>query len=322
MTSPTALRKLLLKSAAGGLLGLGFGCVLTTGGAGTDECDCIACNSYIENGDENGDGKSGECICEPGYDWAEPNNPNNFNCDLQPPKPGTSDCVESYHVLSGDTCYCIQGYDWCNPNDDDDLSCCQTGGGSGDDGSGPGDDDGSDTDPTVGDDTMGDDTGGPVCSEDPPAGNGNEPPAEACTPETAGAAFFCSNSLEEGPAGSRYWECEESGWVEHADVLETDCVDFQGFQFALGCVDDGTDILILCGDGPGTDCSGAECDACADDDQLNFCGDGKLQSASCSTFCQETGIDGITFDTGFCAVDADIGPTCSCCDAGEEGCPG
>jgi hypothetical protein len=319
MTSP-AYRITLFKSAIGGLLGLGLGCVITSGGAGTDECDCIACNSHMEQTDENGDGAL-NCVCDQGYQWEEPNDPNNFDCEPAPPKPGSpSDCVEDYHVQVGDQCYCVSGFEWCNPSSNDDLTCCESSGGSG--GPGPGDDGSGDDggSETVGDPTVGDETGGTgVCSEDPPPFIGFEPLPEECTAEVEGG-FFCTNTQEQGPAGSTLYTCMGGRWVETPEQLDADC-EFEGAQFAHGCVDTPEGYMPVCGDGPGTFCDGEGCNECADDDVLNTCEYGnKLEATSCATFCQEVGIDGITFETGFCDAD-DQGPFCSCCDSGDEGCP-
>lgn len=318
MTSP-GYRTTLLKTALGGLIGLGFGCVITNGGAGTDECDCIACDSHMETTDENGDGVL-NCVCDEGYQWEDPGDPNNFDCEKAPPKPGSpSDCVESYHVQVGDQCYCVSGFEWCNPSDNDDLSCCESSGGSGGPGSGgPGDDDGGSgtADPTAADETG----GGGECSEDPPEFVGFEPLPEECTTETEGQ-YFCSNTEEQGPAGSRVWTCMGGSWVETPELLEDEC-EFQGADFVHGCVFSEADgVVTLCGNGPGTFCDGEGCNSCADDDTLNTCAYGnKVEATSCSTFCQEEGIDGVTFETGFCDTD-EQGPFCSCCDSGEEGCP-
>lgn len=318
MTSPV-YRTTLIKSALGGLIGLGLGCVITSGG-GTDECDCVACNSHVETSDENGDGVL-DCVCDEGYQWEDPNDDSNKDCEPAPPKPGSpSDCVEDYHVQVGDQCYCVTDYAWCNPSDSDDLSCCPTTIGSG----GPADDDGGDDGNGSGtgsdDASSADETGGGgVCSEDPPAFIGFDPLPEDCTAETEGG-LFCSNTAEQGPAGSILWTCMGGAWVETPEQLAADC-EFQGAEFVHGCVDDGMEIDILCGNGPGTFCDGEGCNGCADADVLNTCEYGnKLEATSCATFCMEVGIDGITFETGFCDSD-DQGPFCSCCDSGEEGCP-
>ena len=314
-------RNLLIKFSVGGLLGVGvgFGCVI---GPGCQECGDALCDSHMEQQDENGDGVL-NCVCDEGYEWENPNDPNNFECEPAPPKPSSpSDCVESYHVLVQEQCYCVSGYAWCNPSDNDDLSCCPTGGTGDDGGPGPGDDDGGSGSGsgTDGGATSADETGGGgECSEDPPPFVGFEPVPEDCTTEVEGG-LFCSNTAEQGPAGSMLWTCTGGRWVESPEQLQADC-EFQGAEFVHGCVDNGTDIEILCGNGPGTFCSGDACNACADDDVLNTCEYGnKLEATSCATFCQEIGIDGITFETGFCDSD-DQGPFCSCCDSGDEGCP-
>lgn len=316
MISPSIFRKIVVSTAIGGLMGIGLGCVIGSGSL-NDECDCIACHSVVV---PNEDGSEG-CECEPGYEWEDPNDPNNFDCDpIDDNKPGDSNCVQEHNVQIGDQCACEDGFAFCT-TEPDDYECCavdvETGSATNNPGTST--DPTSTTDPTDSADSTG---GNPdTCEMTPAMGSGELPPAEACTPKVAGNALFCSNTADDGPAGGIYYECTEGGWMEMPSVATESCM-FDGFDFAIGCIDNGKAIQFACGDGPGTDCSGPACDACADDVVLNYCEQGKLHASACDLFCQETGIDGITFETGFCDVDpADGLPTCQCCDEGDEGCP-
>lgn len=308
-------QKLLWTATLGGLaaLGLGVGCVITVGPQDCSECGNTGCNSQ-QVGDD--------CLCDPGYQLAN-DDPNDFDCDRIPGKGGDANCDgQANTVLQGDNCFCVDGYTWCNPDDLNDLSCCEDdmqAPGSG--GSGSGDPTGEDPtgeDPTGGTaDETADETGDPgMCVEEEAPWNGVEPIPEDCTDD---GLVFCSNNDTEGPAGSRFWECIGGEWVENAQFLTDDCV-ASGFDFAFGCEDNGTDAVPVCGTGPGTPCNGPDCDRCVDDDEIEFCADGKLSADTCSRICVEDGIDGMTFDTGLCISEGGV-TDCFCCDEGDEGCP-
>ena len=162
-----------------------------------------------------------------------------------------------------------------------------------------------------------DDTGtGAVCEATPAPSNGVEPLDEDCTED---GLAFCSNTEAEGPAGSRYWICTGGAWVEESAAGDEICV-FDGFDFAYGCIDDGTDIFFECGTGSGADCSGPECNECLDSDVRQLCSDGKASTASCFELCTVLGDDkGVTYDFGEC-IDGEAGPDCACCDDGDKGC--
>jgi len=314
MTSfvPT-LRHYLLSTAVAALTGLGLGCVITTGGAGCDECGGIACHSQ---------GTNESCTCDPGYEWEDPDDNNNFECNRIPPKAG--DCTEDNSFVSGDECFCEDGFNWCS-DDPNDLTCCVDDQQGSNVGTGPGPDDGdddgassggsddnADTDPDGGSS----DDGGAVCEETPAVGNGLVPDDADCTED---GLVFCSNTDAEGPEGSTFWECAGGVWTENAAVMDENCV-FDGFDFAYGCVDDGRGVAFDCGVGPGTDCSGAECNGCLDNDVIQYCDSSKLGADSCFRICTEDGdSEGITFDSGSC-IDGKNGPECACCDEGEKGC--
>lgn len=308
MSTFSPFKKLLWTATLGGLasLSLGLGCVITVGPLDCSECGNTGCNSQqIGN----------ECFCDPGHEFAN-SDPENFECDRIQGKGGDANCNgEPNTYVVGDNCFCEDGYNWCS-SDVNDLSCCEDdmqAPGTG--GSGPDDP----TEGTTGDtaDETADETGEPdTCMEVEAPGNGVEPNPADCT-ETG--LVFCSNNDQEGPAGSRFWECVDGAWVENPDFLLQDC-QASNFDFAYGCVDNGVEVEPVCGLGPGTPCSGPECDTCVDDDQIEFCADGKLGADSCSRICNEDGVDGITFDTGIC-MSGDGTTDCFCCDAGDEGCP-
>lgn len=303
--------KLLWAVVLGGLAGLGFGCVISVGQQDCSMCGNPGCNSQVV--DE-------QCVCDPGYEFAHPEDDNDFDCDRILGKPGDASCGGEANIhLEGNFCVCDNGYNWCS-DDESDLSCCE------DDDQAPNDGTVSDTDPdpTASDESTEDgatvdDTGEPpgTCEEVETPWNGVEPEASDCTED---GLVFCSNNDQEGPAGSRYWECTGGAWVENTAAGDESC-QFDGFQFAYGCVDDGASVTFVCGVGPGTPCSGPECNGCGDDgDQILFCEDGKLGGDSCLRICTEEGDEqGVTYDFGSCVV-ADGVAECACCDEGEEGC--
>lgn len=155
------------------------------------------------------------------------------------------------------------------------------------------------------------------CEEVETPWNGVEPDDADCTED---GLVFCSNVEAEGPAGSRFWECLGGAWVESVTAGEDSC-QFDGFDFAYGCVDNGISVSFVCGVGPGTPCAGPECDACGGDgDAIEYCQDGKLSIDSCLRICTEVGDEqGITYDFGSCVLDGDS-PMCVCCDVGDPGC--
>ncbi len=308
----------LLLTAVGGLTGMGLGCIISVGPLDCSECGNTGCDSQLSNG---------QCVCDPGHEWANPDDDADFECDRIPPKPGDETCggIEDNPVHSeGDVCVCDSGFNWCT-DDPADLSCCPDNdqapetGNPDPTGTDPGT--GTGTDTTEGADETVDDTGQPMmCMEVDAEWNGVEPDAADC--DEAGEGFvFCSNNEAEGPAGSRYWECTGGAWMEFPSAGDENCA-LDGLDFAYGCVDNGNEVEFVCGSGPGTGCSGPECDGCGDDgDQILFCVDGKLGADSCNEICTVDGDDqGVTYDFGECVIDGDVAQ-CACCDSGDEGCP-
>lgn len=314
MSISNPFHKLLWTAALGGLAGIGLGCVISVGPLDCSECGNTGCNSQEV---------AGECVCDPGHEFVS-EDPNDYECDRIPSKPGDESCGGNDNIhLEGDLCVCDNGFNWCNPDDLNDLSCCV------DEDQAPGDGTGEDTstDPTAGSDTSGtsadataDETGDPpgMCEEVETPWNEVEPDAADCTED---GLVFCSNNDVEGPAGSRYWECVGGAWVESTTAGDESC-QFDNFDFAYGCIDDGASVAFVCGIGPGTFCNGADCNGCGDDgDQILFCEDGKLGGDSCLRICTEDGDDqGVTYDFGSCVLDSGTAE-CACCDAGDEGCP-
>ena len=310
MSISNPFSKLLWTIALGGLAGLGFGCVISVGQQDCSECGNTGCNSQVVND---------ECVCDQGYEFAEPDDPNDFDCDRIPGKPGDASCGGNDNIhLEGQSCVCDNGYNWCNPEDANDLTCCE------DDNQAPGDgtDGSTSDDPTTGEDTEDatvDDTGEPpgTCEEVEAPWNGVEPDPSDCTDV---GLVFCSNNEEEGFMGSRFWECDGTTWQPNPAFGEQDCIN-SGFDFSKGCIDNGVEVLFECELGPGTPCSGPECDRCADDDVVEYCTDGKLAADSCFRICTEEGDDqGITYDFGSCVI-VDGVVDCDCCDEGEADCP-
>ncbi|MEM7159341.1 MAG: hypothetical protein AAF799_41265 [Myxococcota bacterium] len=314
------LRTLLLTATFGGLGGLGLGCVISVGPLDCSECGNTGCDSQLVGG---------ECVCDAGHEWVNPNDANDFECDEIPGRGGDASCGgdENNPVhLEGEVCVCDDGFNWCNPSDLSDLSCCE------DPNQAPGETDAplttgdpmtsgtADTADDV-DDTGADETAEPPgeCTMEEAEWNGVEPNDADCTDDTF---IFCSNVESEGPAGSRYWECMGGTWVENSGFPTVWC-ESEGRDFAYGCIDDGSGVAFVCGDGPGTPCSGPDCDACGDDgDQILFCQDNRLGGDSCLRICTEEGdADGITYDFGECVTTDEGATECACCDAGEEGCP-
>jgi hypothetical protein len=304
MTIFKPLRKILLP-ALGGVAGLVVGCVITTNGKDCTECGNSFCHS-VQVGDE--------CRCRSGYQFKEPNNPNDFECVRIPGKGGSS-CPDPNSFLSGGQCFCDAGYNWCNPADDNDLSCCPDDDQVLDDGTGgpgPGDTDHDDH----GHDETGGDTDEPTtCDFDPepcPAPEFEPDPAD-CNPDSEGF-LACSNTVEMGAECSVLWVCDGNQWVED-DLMADDICQFDGLDFGAGCVDTGEFVEFVCGFGPGTPCSG-DCAECLDDEIIQFCSNGAINHDSCFVICTEFGDEqGITYDHGSCGDGF-----CNCCDFEDEGC--
>src|SRR5690606_39246134 len=123
-----------------------------------------------------------------------------------------------------------------------------------------------------------------------------------------------------GPEGSRFFICMNGVWVEDNAYLEDEC-EFLGWDFAYGCVDDGTDAIPVCGDGSGEPCTEDDPVYCVDPDQIAYCDMGKETWDSCLAYCQEVGVGGQLYEHGECDSSNPDDVACFCCDAGEAGCP-
>ncbi|MCY1062681.1 hypothetical protein [Nannocystis sp. SCPEA4] len=248
-------------------------------------------------------------------------------------------CDDPNSYLDGETCYCDDGYEYCT-DDPNDLSCCPI--------------DETTSSPSVGTTTVeptstttpttteptteteatslpettststtegtasttaettegeSTTTGGPECM-------GAQPPPDACS----NGQFWCTMTEACGPEGSEVYRCEGNEWVLEPNLAKDSC-NFDGYDFAYGCVDDGKNVEFVCGDGPGTPCDNADAPSCADQTNLNTCIYGKLAEFDCFVQCTEVGDDMMTlYDHGFCGEDMGTS-VCLCCDMGEPGCP-
>lgn len=192
------------------------------------------------------------------------------------------------------------------------VSCKLTIGDGTDDDIGDGDGDG-DTDETgtsesdSGTDSTGDGDGDPT-----------NPPPETCS-EAEEGFFWCTHDEATGPEGSMLYLCMAGSWVESNPVMDESCV-ADGYDFAYGCVDNGTEVIFECGAGSGDPCTEASPVFCVDDDVIAYCQSGKETWDSCLSFCQEVGVEGVTYEYGECD-DSVPEVACFCCDSGDPGCP-
>jgi hypothetical protein len=225
---------------------------------------------------------------------------------------GTSDptaCMEEHNVVVGDQCFCEEGYEFCEPNDPNDYSCCGSSGPNPSSTTPTTDTESSttDVDPTDADTTQGEsDTDGPT----PPD------PAD-CTVDSP-EAIYCTNTAEMGPENSAYYTCTDGAWVENPSAADELCM-FDGYDFAYGCIDDGSAVAFICGNGTGEACEDNDASMCISTDEIDTCIFGRSTQDSCAAICQTIGDEkGITYDSGFCDAEAKVAE-CICCDEGE--CP-
>ncbi|MCR9159839.1 MAG: hypothetical protein ACE37F_05780 [Nannocystaceae bacterium] len=310
MTSSRSFRTILLALTAGALGAVG--CVITVG-----EVDCSECNADVDPDPlchSEFNEASGQCECDDGYDWENPNATDDFECERVDSKPGTGDCGTDPNTTTnanGD-CVCVAGFDWCS-SDPADLTCC----GSNDtenattvDPSETTDTDATDTDTTDTDvtdtdtsDTQADtSTGGDTGPADLPTCDGTLEGQTACT----------NNGDVSGVEDGVAYLCEGGEWT--AVDMDEICV-FDGDDFAYGCYfNDNDEVAYFCGSGPGTDCTDAD-DSCSSETLLQSCLFGKLTDVDCEQFC--TGKEAkIQTDFGTCDSES---LTCCCFDEGDEG---
>jgi hypothetical protein len=250
----------------------------------------------------------------------------------------STECPDPNSSLNaaGDECTCNgPAYDWCKPNDPADLTCCESNTSSSvSDTNSTTSTGGTTTDGTT---TDGSATGTGGTTSDVPtttdaptttdSGTTGEPLDCSATAQVPGSCnpdtenFLCvqaDNAAECGPEGSKYYVCEGGAWVEDANGPNESCV-VDGYDFAYGC-EDADPLELVCGNGPGTDCSGSA-QACNGDTNLEFCQYGKLGAVDCLIECMEIGDGGgVTYDFGYCGEQRGASQ-CICCDEGDEGCP-
>jgi len=220
--------------------------------------------------------------------------------------PPSTDCMGEHNAIIDGECYCEDPYQWCEPDDPNDYSCC---GSSDPNPSAPNpstdaDTSTTDVDPTGVDTTAGDT--GPT-----------QPDPADCTEDTRNL-LFCTNTAAMGPQDSAYFVCTGGEWVEMPDAADELC-QFDGYDFAYGCIDDGQAIAFICGNGSGAPCDDASDAMCIDAVEIDTCLFGRSTQDSCATICNTIGDEnGVTYDTGFCDTQAKQAE-CVCCDAGE--CP-
>ncbi len=181
------------------------------------------------------------------------------------------------------------------------------GDGDGNDDVGDGDGDGD------GDSTGSDSTGTDSTGTDTGDGDGDtSPPPESCTPQEEGF-YWCTHAEADGPEGSALYVCTAGVWVEDVEAMYTACA-ADNYDFAYGCIDNGTEVVFECGLGTGEACTDTDPVTCVDGDIISYCQWGKETEDSCLTFCQEVGVDGVTYLYGVCddSMPADV--ACSCCD--------
>jgi hypothetical protein len=256
------------------------------------------CGGVLSHSHPTGDGG---CICDAGYTWAEPEDPNDYECV---PSGGMGACTEEHNVMTDGGCICEEPYDWCEPNDPNDFSCC---------GSSPPNPsttnpgtstEGSTTEPVDPDTTAGED--GPT-----------PPDPDQCN-EASEGAMFCSNTEAQGPQDSALWACTDGAWVDITDTTDEQC-QFDNYDFAYGCIDDGSAIAFLCGNGTGAPCDENDVSMCIDAVEIDTCIWGRATQDSCEAICTTIGDEmGVMYDSGFCDTEAKVAE-CVCCDEGE--CP-
>ena len=168
-------------------------------------------------------------------------------------------CPDTNSFIKEGECFCDVGYDWCNANDNTDLTCCKnpTTGNTNSTNNPTNDSDAtnSTTDdvPTSGtSDTTTDVPTSGTSGDNSECTVDTAPPAN-CNPDTE--PFLCIQASN--PAcdteGSKFYVCTNGAWVEDPNGPNANCK-ADGYDFGVGCEDDGTKIVFDCGVGPGTPC--------------------------------------------------------------------
>lgn len=250
------------------------------------------------------------CACLEGYSRCDPSSEDIACC--------AGGCTDPHSQPVGDMCYCVDGWAPCV---DEPEACCAVSG--------------TTTEPTTteppGTTTLVEgtttlevvtettaatsDTSTTTTGEECP---GEQLPPESCNPGQR--SFWCTKPESCGPEGGVVYRCVGGTWVLDAGLADENC-NFDGFDFAYGCVDDGNKVEFVCGDGPGTACEAGEPSACIGEKGLQQCIYGKLAEFDCFVQCTEVGDDmGVLYDHGSCG-EQDGESVCLCCDEGDAGCP-
>ncbi len=307
MISTRSFRTILLALTAGALGAVG--CVITVG-----EVDCSECSASVDPDPlchSEFNPSTGACECDEGYVF-ESNDPNDFECEREDPKPGTGDCGTDPNTstnANGD-CICVNGTEWCS-DDPNDLTCCNPAGGTDTDPT---------TDPTVAStETEGEETGTGSDTDDTDTAadsstGGGTGPAELppCTADLEGQAACTNNGGLKSSEGGEAFLCQSGEWS--AIDMNAEC-EFNGDDFAYGCfINDADEVDYFCGQGPGTDCTDAD-DNCSSTTVLQSCLFGKLTNVDCEEQC--TGkMAKVQTDFGECDAETLL---CCCFDEGDEG---
>lgn len=240
----------------------------------------------------------------------------------------SSECPDQNSYLEDNKCFCSANYEWCDVFDDSDLTCCVSATSAS-----SVSDTVTATNGTTDGSATGTGTGGTTggTTDEPPTtsqGTTGEPPAdcsssaavpESCDPNTENFLCITADNPACGPEGSTYYVCDGGTWAQDPTGPTGQCT-LDGFQFAYGCVDNGSMIEFVCGNGSGAACSG-DTQACNGDTNLEFCKFGKLGTVDCLLECMNVGDGGgITYDFGYCGPQ-DGSDQCICCDEGDDGCP-
>jgi hypothetical protein len=270
MALPRFLALLLLPTLA---------CVINVGEDDCSECDnAPRCHSHLEETTQ-------ECLCDPGHQWKNPGNDNDFECEKIPPKPGTSDCIEDNSYVLGDSCFCMEGFKWCS-SDQEDLTCCV-------------DEDQTMSVPVTG---SGSDTDA--------SGETGEREVELppCTIENA---LGCTNP--EPDRREPTYQCVGGEWIPFDEDLH--CQNTEGGDFSTGCYLMETQVIVACEVGPGSACADSD-RACVDATTLHVCLFGRLSARNCEEYC-----GGMVESTGPAMHGSCEANDCVCCTEGDEGCP-
>ncbi len=239
------------------------------------------------------------------------------------------ECPDSNSFLNDGKCFCSVGYDWCNEDNLSDLSCCENPTSNSDSNSNTNSNSNSNSGTTTNDVPTSGTTSDIPTTSDGTTGDGTtgdpleclvdvEPPA-SCNAEVEN--FLCLQATDPvcDAEGSQFYVCTNGVWVEAPTGPDENCK-ADGFDFGVGCTDNGTAVEFVCGYGPGTPCDSGAPASCNGDITYEVCFEGKLTATDCEAFCMEEGEMGVTYDYGYCGEQrSEI--TCICCDEGVDGCP-